>query len=90
MEIINIRFNEVKGELTKDRTEEETIKIAELFKRKLKLNRYQYYIDRAKDIHFNTKTMSVDIVERANNKFIVVKENAYGNREFSYYELKGE
>lgn len=85
MKILNIKFNEMKGQLTIDRTREEMQEIAELFKKELKLNKYTYWVD--KDIHFNTKAKSVDIIERANNKFIVVKENAYGNREFSYYEL---
>jgi hypothetical protein len=89
MNILSIKFNEMKGQLTLDRTTEEMQEIAELFKRKLKLNKYTYYIDTAKDIHFNTKAKSVDIIERANNKFIVVKENEYGNREFNYYELVG-
>ena len=89
MKIINIKFNELKGQLTLERTKEEMQEIAEIFKKELKLNKYTYYIDTAKDIHFNTKAKSVDIIERANNKFVVVKENAYGNREFSYYELVG-
>lgn len=89
MDILSIKFNEMKGQLTLDRTREEMHEIAELFKKKLKLNRYQYYIDTAKDIHFNTKAKNVDIIERANNKFIVVKEDAYGKREFNYYELVG-
>lgn len=89
MDILSIKFNEMKGQLTLDRTTEEMQEIAELFKKKLKLNRYQYYIDTAKDIHFNTKAKSIDIIERANNKFIVVKEDAYNHREYYYYELVG-
>ena len=86
-DIKQINFNEMKGHLTLDRTKEEVQEIAEIFRKKLKLTKYQLYIDTAKNIHFNTKNMSVDIIERANNKFVFVKEDAFGKREISYYEV---
>ena len=89
LDIKNINFNEMKGNLTITRTAEEMQEIAELFKKKLKLNKYRYYVDLANDIHFSNKRYWIDITERIDNKFVVVKEDAYNNRQFSYYEILG-
>lgn len=80
-----IKWNECKGTYTLDRSKEELKDIAELFKKTLKLTKYAYYIDT--DIHFSNRKKYIDIIERNNNKFTVVKYDAFGNRNFSYYEL---
>ena len=88
MRLEEVRFNEVQnGYSPEERTKEENMEIAELFRKKLKLARLSYYVDRVGDIHFSSKTKWVDVTQRNRNTYIIAEEDAHNNRKFKYMKL---
>lgn len=88
MEIKEIKFSEMKGmQAINERTREEKEKIVGLFIKKLKIKTYKE-ISFYKNITIYRKKEQIEIIERIQNKFILVIEDYAGKRLFKYFEIK--
>lgn len=89
MKLIDINFNEMVGNSLNFRNNEELEKLAPLFAKKLKLRKYSVSVYDLK-IHIHTAKFTYDIIERQTDKFIIVKEDNFNNRTYSYMQLINE
>lgn len=86
MKLLDINFNDMIGNSLNFRNNEELKTLVELFAKKLKLKKYSYYVSDL-TIHITTSKYSYDISEKRTDKFTVVKEDNFNNREFKYMEI---
>lgn len=87
MKIEEIQFNQMKGNANINvRERQESEEICKMFIKKLRIRTGSWNIDSAGDIHINNKNKSIDIIERYENKFVVVTE-FFNHYDYKYYEL---
>ena len=86
MKLVDINFNDMVGNSIKFRNDKELADLVELFAKKLKLKKYSYSVYNL-SIYIDTAKYSYSITERRTNKFIIVAEDNYGVRTYSYMEL---
>lgn len=86
MKLVEISFNNMIGNSVEFRNTEQLKELVELFAKKLKLKKYSYSVYNL-EIHLDTVKYSYSITEKRTNKFIIVTEDNYGVRKYSYMEL---
>ena len=86
MKLLDINFNEMIGNSMEFRTDEQLKELVELFAKKLKLKKYSYYVSDL-TIHIRTAKFSYDISEKRTDKFTIVKEDNFNNREIKYMQV---
>lgn len=86
MKLLDINFNEMIGNSMEFRTDEQLKELVELFAKKLKLKKYSYYVYDL-TIHIRTAKFSYDISEKRTDKFTIVKEDNFNNREIKYMQV---
>ena len=86
MKLLDINFNDMVGNCVEFRTNEELKELVELFAKKLKLKKYSYYVSDL-TIHIRTAKYYFDITEKRTDKFTIVKEDNYNNREIKYMQV---
>lgn len=86
MKLTEIGFNDMVGNCIEFRTDDELRELIELFAKYLKLKKYNYYVSDL-TIHIRTAKFYYDITEKRTNKFTIVKEDNFNNRQFNYVEL---
>lgn len=84
--LIDINFNEMLGNSLNFRNNDELKELVGLFAKKLKLKKYSFYISDL-TIHITTKKYFFDITEKQTDKFTIVKEDFFNNRELKYMQL---
>lgn len=86
MRIVDINFNDMVGNSVNFRNNDELKELVELFAKHLKLKKYNSSVYNL-EIHIYTAKFEYCIVEKQTNKFTIVKEDNYNNRQFSYVEI---
>ena len=86
MKLLDINFNDMVGNSIEFRDNEQLKELVELFAKKLKLKKYGYYVNDL-TIHINTAKFSYDISEKRTDKFTIVKEDNFNNREIKYMQV---
>lgn len=86
MKLLDINFNDMVGNSIEFRNNEQLKELVGEFAKYLKLKKYSSYISDL-TIHIRTAKFSYDISEKRTNKFTIVKEDMYNNRQIKYAEL---
>lgn len=86
MKILDISFGDMVGNSINFRNNEELKGLVELFAKYLKVKKYNYYVNDL-TIHIITAKFSYDISEKRTDKFTIVKEDLFNNRQIKYAQL---
>ena len=86
MNIIDINFNDMVGNSLNFKSKEELRELIPLFAKKLKIKSYSYNIYDM-EINIYTKKYNYNISEKRTDKFTIVKEDNFNNRNIQYMQV---
>ena len=86
MNIIDINFNDMVGNSLNFKNNEELEKLVPLFIKKFKIKSYSYNIYDM-EINIYTKKYNYNISEKRTDKFTIVKEDNFNNRNIQYMQV---